>query len=93
MRYNRATIRDLDEERRFDALIEPIRAELRRRDEGPICAQCGFSPLDENDLPPLTPTDSRPSAKEAFVRTFFCEARGRQCTADGGLGCSSFARK
>ena len=88
MRYNRALLplNDADE-----ALLAPVRAEMQRREHGPICAQCQFSPLDEHDLPPIALSDSRPTS--ARVRQFRCEARGTMCEAGSGHGCRHFDRR
>lgn len=67
--------------------------ELRRREHGPICAQCTHSPLDEGHLPKLRVTDSPPVTNRDMVRSFHCERRGRQCSADSGYGCPHFHRR
>lgn len=86
MRYNRALLPEP-----ADPLLAHVHAEMRRREHGPICAQCRFSPLDEHDLPRLHPLDSQPVS--ITVRTFRCEARGVNCHAESGHGCWHFDRQ
>jgi hypothetical protein len=70
-----------------------LAAELHRREHGPICARCQFSPLDDHHLPPLVGGDSTPVTRPGMVRQFTCEATGRLREADGGRGCQRFARR
>lgn len=89
MRYNRALL-PADP----DPVLDAVKAELLRRQHGPVCWRCQFCPLDELDLPPILTSDSPGHGKvvngERVFRTFFCEAKGRTFQADGGRGCSKF---